>query len=249
MAQSCATIVQVPAPPGNIQVRTLDTGSNTILVVDDEAAGRDLLRSLLCSQGYQVITASDGFACLDLVERGGVQLLLLDLMMSKMDGVEVCTRIRKDPRHMLLPIVFTTSLHDRASRIRAKEAGADDVLVKPIDGLELLVRVDRLLRVRAQTDLVYAERDRLARELAKVRSAAHASAETSLGAPIGASALESLVVEHRQQIVEMLRTADCAMCDALRSKLEAMLRATEDIEQRLAEPSSLFPLGSSRSTL
>ena len=60
-------------------------------------------------------------------------------------------------------MVFTTSLHDRASRIRAKEAGADDFLVKPIDGLELLVRVERLLRVRAQTELIYAERDRLAR--------------------------------------------------------------------------------------
>jgi DNA-binding response OmpR family regulator len=249
VAPSCATIVEVPALPGNIQVRTLDSGDHTILVVDDEAAGRDLLRTLLSSQGYQVIAAADGYACLDLIERGGVQLVLLDLMMSKMDGVEVCTHIRKDPKHMLLPVVFTTSLHDRASRIRAKEAGADDVLVKPIDGLELLVRVDRLLRVRAQTELIYAERERLARELAKVRGAAHPAGEVTLSAPIGANALESLVVDHRQQIVEMLRTTDCTTCDSLRTRLEAMLRATEDIERRLAEPSSPFPLRSSRSTL
>lgn len=142
------------------------------------------MSSLLSSQGYRVKTAGDGFVALDLLEAGGIDLVLLDLMMSRMDGVEVCAHIRKGGQHPTLPVVFTTSLHDRASRIRAKEAGADDFLVKPIDGLELLVRVERLLRVRAQTDLVYAERDRLTRELANLRSPAFsASASDALRVP------------------------------------------------------------------
>lgn len=229
--------------PRNVQVRTLDARENTILVVDDEAAGRDLLSGLLSSQGYTVKTASDGVSALDQLAAGGIRLVLLDLMMAKMDGVEVCAHIRRQPEYALLPVVFTTSLHDRASRIRAKEAGADDFLVKPIDGLELLVRIERLLRVRAQTELLHAERDRLVRELAKNRAA--------LGENLAAAApgLEELVHEHRRLILDALRVSDVGQSEDLRTKLEAVLRSAEEIERRVSGPSISFPLNQTRSSL
>lgn len=247
--RTSATLKRVAALPRNVQVRTLDSRDSTILVVDDEAAGRDLLSSLLSSQGYAVRTACDGVSALDLIDAGGIKLVLLDLMMSKMDGVEVCTHIRKNPDNVLMPVVFTTSLHDRASRIRAKEAGADDFLVKPIDGLELLVRMERLLRVRAQNELVYAERDRLARELGKTRASLHGFSEGVASPPTSVLPLEELVREHQRQIGEMLRNGDFSRGEELRTKLEALLRSAEEIERRVSGPSIAFPLTQTRSTL
>jgi DNA-binding response OmpR family regulator len=237
----------VAVPPRDVLVRTLDSRDSTILVVDDEVAGRDLLRSLLSSQGYGVKTASDGESALTQLAAGGIRLVLLDLMMAKMDGVEVCTQIRCDPMHALLPVVFTTSLHDRASRIRAKEAGADDFLVKPIDGLELLVRVERLLRVRAQTELLYTERDRLARELSRVR--ASNLAEPVAAAPTPTLSLEELVHDHRRLIADALRVSALTGGQDMRLQLEALLRSVEEIERRLSGPSISFPWTPTRSTL
>lgn len=244
-----ATLKEVAATPRNVQVRTLDSRDSTILVVDDEAAGRDLLSSLLSSQGYTVKTANDGESALDQLAAGGIRLVLLDLMMSKMDGVEVCTHIRRDPQHALLPVVFTTSLHDRASRIRAKEAGCDDFLVKPIDGLELLVRVERLLRVRAQTELLSAERDRLARELGKTRGSLHGFGEAVAVPPTPSLTLDELLREHQRLIVDAVRANDAGNAQEVQAKLEALLRSSEEIERRVSGPSMAFPLTQTRSTL
>jgi DNA-binding response OmpR family regulator len=230
-------------------VRTLEFRESTILVVDDEAAGRDLMSTLLTTQGYRVTTACDGFAALDLIDAGGIDLVLLDLMMSKLDGVEVCTNIRKSAKHMLLPVVFTTSLHDRASRIRAKEAGADDFLVKPIDGLELLVRIERLLRLRAQSELVYAERDRLLKELSKVRASLGAISEPAPLTALAALSTEELMREHRRLLGDALRSEGCARSDELRARLEEILRVAEEIERRVGTPSTAFPLAQTRSTV
>jgi DNA-binding response OmpR family regulator len=239
----------VAATPRNIQVRTLEFRESTILVVDDEAAGRDLMSTLLTTQGYRVKTASDGFAALELIDEGGIDLVLLDLMMSRLDGVEVCTHIRKSAKNMLLPVVFTTSLHDRASRIRAKEAGADDFLVKPIDGLELLVRIERLLRLRAQSELVYAERDRLLKELSKVRASLSALSEPSPLTALAALSTEELLREQRRLLGEALRNEGCARSDELRARLEEILRVSEEIERRVGTSSTVFPLSQTRSTV
>ncbi len=224
------------------------------------------MSTLLTSQGYKIKTACDGFAALQAIDAGGIDLVLLDLMMSKLDGVEVCTNIRKSAKNLLLPVVFTTSLHDRASRIRAKEAGADDFLVKPIDGLELLVRIERLLRLRAQTELVYAERDRLLKELSKVRASLSAigpgpveargsAREQNEAGParehvaVAAVSTEELVREQRRLLADVLRSDSCARSDDLRTRLEEILRVVEEIERRVTAPSTAFPLAQTRSTV
>lgn len=144
--------------------------AGSILVVDDENASGELIATLLRSQGYAVRLLNEGKQALEQIAGGGVELVLLDLMMSRMDGVEICAHVRNELRDPVLPIVIVTSLNDRESRIRAKEAGADDVLVKPIDGLELLVRIDTLLRARAHYRQLERERDRLRDELTRART-------------------------------------------------------------------------------
>lgn len=170
--------------------------SSTVLVVDDEPESLELLRVLLASQGYGVVTAQGSEAAMVVVERGGVDLIVCDLMMSRMDGVELCAHVRSVHGHDL-PIVFVTSLHDRASRIRAKEAGADDFLVKPVDGLELLVRVESLLRARARSASALRERNRLMVALSSVCS--QLGGDPVVGAAAGASTL----AEVEQQRIEL----------------------------------------------
>lgn len=133
--------------------------------MDDEEPNRSLLEALLVPQGYEVRTAPDGLSAVAMIKEGGFDLLLLDLMMPKMDGIEVCRHVRGELANPFLPIIFTTSRRDRESRVRAKEAGADDFLLKPIDAFELLVRVENLLRVRSYYQLLAEQRATLEREL------------------------------------------------------------------------------------
>ena len=147
------------------QVNTGTAPEPVVLVVDDEPPNRDLLAHLLRSQGYGVLTAGDGVSALSAIRAGGVGLVLVDIMMPRMDGIEVCQAIRRDLKLPNLPVVFITSLSDRESRVRAKEAGADDYLVKPIDTLELLIRVENLWKLRQYYELVERHNSLLGEEL------------------------------------------------------------------------------------
>jgi putative two-component system response regulator len=124
----------------------------TILVVDDEPANRELMEALLEPQGYTVLTAENGQEALDLFAKHQPDLLLLDVMMPKMDGVEVCRLIKKNPETRLTPVVLVTALSALDDRVRGLEAGADDFLGKPVERTELMARVRALLNLKAHTD-------------------------------------------------------------------------------------------------
>lgn len=119
-----------------------------ILIVDDEAPNRRLLESILKREGFTTCAAEDGAAGLARVQQGGVDLVLLDLMMPPPDGVAACRIIREDLHLSFLPVVLVTALSDRGARVRGKEAGADDFITKPVFQDELLARVRMLLRAQ-----------------------------------------------------------------------------------------------------
>ena len=119
-----------------------------ILVVDDNLSNVKMLRDRLRAAGYEVVEAYDGEEALEKVEEESPDLILLDVMMPKMDGFEVCRRLKDDERTAFIPVVIVTALTDRADRIRGVEAGADDFLTKPVDHTELSVRVKSLLRIK-----------------------------------------------------------------------------------------------------
>lgn len=125
-----------------------DNPQATILVVDDEEMSRQVASRLLIIQGYQVLTAADGAEALALLERKAVDVILLDVLMPRMDGFEVCRRIKGHRHWQRIPVVMLTALSGVDSRVAALEAGADDFISKPYDQAELLARVKTSVRVK-----------------------------------------------------------------------------------------------------
>jgi DNA-binding response OmpR family regulator len=117
-----------------------------ILAVDDEHAILDIIRRRLEPEGYEVLTARDGEEALKLALEWQPELAILDVIMPKMDGLDLCRRMRENPGLAGLPVVFLTSRESVEDRIRGFEAGADDYLPKPFDLRELSLRIRALLR-------------------------------------------------------------------------------------------------------
>ena len=115
-----------------------------ILAVEDERSIRKLLRLYLDEAGYTVTEAADGAEALSKMRTGGIDLVLLDLMIPEIDGLEVCRRIRAD--HPSIPIIMLTARDDEASRVTGLEMGADDYVTKPFSPRELVARVKAVLR-------------------------------------------------------------------------------------------------------
>jgi putative two-component system response regulator len=124
-----------------------------ILVVDDEAMNRELLDMMLVGWGYDVETAADGYEALAKLSLG-IDLVLCDLMMPGMDGFEVVQKIREDPEYSDIPVCMVTSLAGKEQRLRAVKAGANDFIGKPVDQLEVEVRVKALLEKKEAQDAV-----------------------------------------------------------------------------------------------
>ena len=132
-----------------------------VLVVDDEAPVRLVLTRLLEAEGYEVVHAGGGEQALAIVSQGGIDTVLLDVMMPGMSGLDVCRRIRADGRLTYTPVVFVTAANDREFRREAREAGADDFLSKPFDEIELLARVRNTVRVKLYYENIARERNDL----------------------------------------------------------------------------------------
>ncbi len=116
---------------------------STILVVDDDAHLREVVQYALEKEGFKVELAADGAAGLARAERGGVDLVVLDILMPELDGMEVCRRLRAKAS---LPIIFLSSKGEEVDRIVGLELGGDDYLAKPFSPRELVARVRAVLR-------------------------------------------------------------------------------------------------------
>ena len=136
-----------------------------ILVVDDISQNNDLLEAYLAPQGYEIIKAVSGEEALQKLASNQIDLILLDVMMPGMDGFEVTRRIRQDPKTKLMPIILVTALKETEDRIKGIQAGCDDYISKPFNKMELLARVQSLLKVKAYNDLMSNYRNELESEV------------------------------------------------------------------------------------
>jgi len=124
----------------------------SILIVDDNPTVAELLRSHLKPYPYTVTVAHDGEEALEKVQGEPPDLILLDLMMPRISGFEICQRIKGDKRTQFIPIIVITALTEQEDKLKAIELGADDFLVKPINRLELTTRIKSLLRMKLMHD-------------------------------------------------------------------------------------------------
>ena len=134
------------------KVRDSDPARSIILVVDDNPANRAILHRRLSRHGYRVEEAQDGTTALQRLAAGGIDLVLLDVLLPDIDGLTLCRTLKGDPQTTAIPILLVTALHERHDRLAGIAAGANDFLTKPIDGQDLLLRCRNALAAKRQYD-------------------------------------------------------------------------------------------------
>ena len=184
-----------------------------ILIVDDHEDNIELLRARLEARGYEVKGANDGQTALDTVDRWCPDLILLDVMMPKMDGMEVVRRLKaKADRKELpfIPVIMQTALDSTENKVEGLDAGADDYITKPINFAELEARVKAQLRIKQlQTDLV-ASREELSQLNNKLREISLTDGLTGVE---NRRSLEDRLQEQWQHSVRLHEPMALIMCD------------------------------------
>jgi two-component system sensor histidine kinase/response regulator len=138
-----------------------------ILVVDDDERIVEIFAVILKKDGYQVISAMDGYTAMKMVEDEAPDVAVLDVILPGLDGIEICRQIKNNPNTRFLPVILVTGMSARARRLDGLRAGADDFLEKPPDPVELTVRVRSLLRTKQLYDEVEAHRRELEERVAE----------------------------------------------------------------------------------
>ena len=123
-----------------------------VLVVDDNQQNRELLQVYLEDVDCRSIPAADGPEALEIIAKDPPDLILLDVMMPKMSGFEVCRRVKNDPKTTQIPVIMVTALNEFGDIERGIDSGTDDFLSKPVNKLELLTRVKTMLKLKHLTD-------------------------------------------------------------------------------------------------
>ena len=135
----------------------IDLSGSRVLIADDNDQNRELLDAYLADEDYQILMARDGEETLQVVREQQPDLILLDIMMPRMSGYEVCEQLKADSEFSGIPVLIVTALNEMGDIEKAVTAGCDDFLTKPVNQLELKTRVRSLLKVSH----LASERDRL----------------------------------------------------------------------------------------
>ena len=124
----------------------------TVLVVDDNVQNLELIQAYLEELSVTTVAACDGQEAMDRVREKMPDLILLDVMMPKMSGFEVCKRLKKDPKTCDIPIIMVTALNELGDIERGIDSGTDDFLTKPVNKWELITRVKTMLKLKHLSD-------------------------------------------------------------------------------------------------
>jgi PAS domain S-box-containing protein len=173
-----------------------------ILIVDNELRNRDLLQIMLAAEGFQIESAAGGEEALDMIAQHAPDLILLDVMMSGMDGYQVAAKIKADRATRHIPIIMVTARDDQDGKMLALLAGAENFLTKPVNRAELCLRARNLIRLKAHGDFHRKQSDTLERELtARTAELAERTAALEQQAAIVAEQAVTLDLAHQAIIV------------------------------------------------
>ena len=170
-----------------------------VLIVDDEAANLELAAALVSAEGYQPILASDGETALQQIQAHRPDIIILDIVMPKMNGIETCRKIKTNPRSYSIPVIIVTALNSQEEKMKAIAAGADDFITKPFDRMELSARLKSLIRLKAIHDRLEANLASL-KEMQRVREELLARAAKDVESPLKviAECLQAVAAEQQQ---------------------------------------------------
>ena len=181
-----------------------------ILIVDDHEDNVEVIRARLEASGYQIESAADGIEALERVRQSPPDLILLDVMMPHIDGIEVARRIKADESLPFIPIIMQTALDTVQHKVEGLGAGADDYVTKPINFAELEARVKSMLRIKLLQDELARANEHLARANAELQRVAVTDALTGLHNRRNVETLLHDMFEHSIRLNEPLA---CAMFD------------------------------------
>ena len=170
-----------------------------ILVVDDILANVRLLEAKLSAEYFEVVTAMNGVDALEAVQRAKPDIVLLDVMMPGIDGIEVCKRIKADAATQHIPVIMVTALDQLEDRVRGLEAGADDFLTKPVNDVSLFCRIKSLVRLKMLSDELRAR--------AESSQSAGTGSTRNAALPVDTRPGNILVVDSRVSFIDRVRVA------------------------------------------
>jgi class 3 adenylate cyclase len=139
-----------------------------VLIADDNPENLDIFRTRLAVHGYVILTAVNGEEALAIARERLPDLILLDIMMPRMDGLEVCRRLKTDPSIPFMPIIMVTAKADSKDIVAGLDAGSDEYLTKPVDQAAMVARVKSMLRIKALHDTVQEQATRLVAQAAQL---------------------------------------------------------------------------------
>jgi len=223
-----------PARAGGRSTNAREAPPARILVVDDHEDNVELLRARLEARGYAIETAMDGQEALDAVAARAPDLILLDVMMPRIDGIEVARRIKGNPQLPFIPIIMQTALETTEDKVEGLDAGADDYITKPINFTELEARVKSLLRIKG-----------LQEELARANETLLKMSQTDgLTGVDNRRHIEERLTEMFEHAARLNEPLACMMCDVDHFKSvndtyghqagDAVLRQVADIVRQTA---------------
>ncbi len=156
-----------------------------ILIVDDEPSSLDLTEALITAEGYRVIRAENGQQALQMLREERPDVVLMDVVMPELNGLETCRRIKTNPLSYATPVIIVTALNTPEEKIKAIKAGADDFITKPFDRVELSARLKSLLRLKTIHDRLESSLGTL-REMQHEREELMAHAAKDVESPLAA---------------------------------------------------------------
>ena len=187
-----------------------------VLVIDDEPSNFDVIEILLFNEGYDLHYEDNGEAAIASLTEINPDIILLDVMMPDVDGIEICQLIKKIPQWHHIPIIIVTALSDKEDLARCLNAGADDFVSKPINSVELRARVRSMLRIKTQYDQI---QDTMHLREEMMQTIVHDLRNPLIGIMLGCDSLKSLNTDERNE----------KRIDQIRKTIEQMRLLVDDI--------------------